>query len=150
MASFDPNPLKELLLDEGASLMPYGIEAPEPGTVRAEPAEPSPDVPLLAAAFGPIDESHRNHRVELVRRFGPPMQIVQRKPWNAIQNATHRFFVLHAERRAVFEGRKLTLVDAQQAQQFPGMCEPACRQVADLFLLVRPRQLANIECLRCC
>ncbi|MCA9288888.1 MAG: hypothetical protein KDA05_09915, partial [Phycisphaerales bacterium] len=77
MASFDPNPLKELLLDEGASLMPYGIEAPEPGTVRAEPAEPSPDVPLLAAAFGPIELEYASLRRDCVIIDRPDRAVIE-------------------------------------------------------------------------
>ncbi|MCB9840639.1 MAG: aminomethyl transferase family protein [Phycisphaeraceae bacterium] len=77
MASFDPNPLKELLLDEGASLMPYGIEPPEPGTVRAEPAEPSPDVPLLAAAFGPIELEYASLRRDCVIIDRPDRAVIE-------------------------------------------------------------------------
>lgn len=86
----DLNPLKELLLDEGASLMPYGVEASEPGTIQrvaaggvgrsgAEGAANPPveATALLAAAFGPIELEYAALRTDCVLIDRPDRAVVE-------------------------------------------------------------------------
>lgn len=78
MPRFELNPLKEMLLDEGASLMPYGVEPAEPGAVRrVEEGEDAAEVPLLAAAFGPIELEYASLRTDCVVMDRPDRAVVE-------------------------------------------------------------------------
>lgn len=78
MAVHDPNPLKELLLDEGATLFPYGVEPAEPGAVRrVEAGEGAGTPPLLAAAFGAIELEYASLRTDCVVMDRPDRAVIE-------------------------------------------------------------------------
>jgi len=77
MTAHDPNPLKELLLDEGATLFPYGVEPGEPGAVRRIKAEGDAGTPLLAAAFGAIELEYASLRTDCVIMDRPDRAVVE-------------------------------------------------------------------------